>query len=70
MCSSDLPDISPANADVQVARVAASRAVSPERVRQLVAQYTLGRQFGILGEPRVNVLKLNLALDEAVPLRK
>jgi K+-transporting ATPase ATPase C chain len=64
------PDISPATADVQVARVAASRSVSQDRIRQLVAQNTEGRQLGILGEPRVNVLKLNLALDQAVPLRK
>ena len=64
------PHISPASADVQVARVAAARSVSQDRVRQLVAQNTEGRQFGILGEPRVNVLKLNLSLDQAAPLRK
>jgi len=64
------PDISPATAEVQVARVASARSASPDRIRQLVAQYTQGRQFGILGEPRVNVLKLNLALDRAIPLRK
>ena len=64
------PDISPATADVQVARVAAARGASPDRVRQLVAENTQGRQFGIFGEPRVNVLKLNLSLDQAVPLRK
>ena len=64
------PDISPATAEVQVARVAAARSTSPDRIRQLVAQNTQGRQFGILGEPRVNVLKLNLSLDQAVPLRK
>ncbi|HUP05382.1 MAG TPA: potassium-transporting ATPase subunit KdpC [Bryobacteraceae bacterium] len=64
------PDISPATAEVQVARVAAARSASPDRVRELVAQYTQGRQFGFFGEPRVNVLKLNLALDQAIPLRK
>jgi len=57
------PHISPANADLQVARVARARRMAPERVRELVARYTKGRQFGILGEPRVNVLLLNLALD-------
>ena len=64
------PHISPASADVQVARVAAARSVSQDQVRRLVAQNTEGRQFGILGEPRVNVLKLNLSLDQAAPLRK
>jgi K+-transporting ATPase ATPase C chain len=46
-----------------VDRIAQTRKVAPEHVRRLVASYTEGRQFGILGEPRVNVLKLNLALD-------
>ena len=64
------PHSSPASADVQVARVAAARSVSQDQVRRLVAQNTEGRQFGILGEPRVNVLKLNLSLDQAAPLRK
>jgi K+-transporting ATPase ATPase C chain len=64
------PDISPASADLQIARVAAARGVSPETVRQIVASHTEGRQFGLLGEPRVNVLKLNLALDEAAPVKK
>jgi len=59
------PDISPASADLQVARVAAARGMSPDLVRQIVAAHTEGRQFGFLGEPRVNVLKLNLALDGA-----
>jgi K+-transporting ATPase ATPase C chain len=57
------PDVSLAAADYQVERVARARHLSPERVRSLVARYTQGRTFGILGEPRVNVLALNLALD-------
>jgi len=64
------PHISPAAAEVQVARVAAARALSPERLRQLVAAHTEGRTFGILGEPRVNVLELNLALDQAAPVHQ
>ncbi len=58
------PHISPAAAEYQVARVAAARKLSEEAVRQLVRKFTEGRQFGLLGESRVNVLKLNLALDE------
>jgi K+-transporting ATPase ATPase C chain len=57
------PDISVAAALYQVPRVARVRGLSEDRVRALVQQYTVGRQFGILGEPRVNVLELNLALD-------
>jgi K+-transporting ATPase ATPase C chain len=64
------PDISPASAEIQIARVAAARGMSVDALRQLVATHTEDRQFGILGEPRVNVLKLNLALDEASPMRK
>jgi len=64
------PDISPASAEVQIPRVAAARGMSVDALRELVASHTQGRQFGILGEPRVNVLKLNLALDQAVPLKK
>jgi len=64
------PDISPASAEVQVARIAAARGMSPETVRQLVAAHTAGRQYGLFGEPRVNVLELNLALDAAAPVRK
>jgi K+-transporting ATPase ATPase C chain len=58
------PDISVAAADYQVGRVARIRQVSVARVKALVDRFTTGRQFGILGEPRVNVLQLNLALDE------
>jgi potassium-transporting ATPase KdpC subunit len=57
------PDISPANALIQAARVAKARNVSEDQVRSLVNQYTEGRTLFVLGEPRVNVLKLNLALD-------
>jgi K+-transporting ATPase ATPase C chain len=64
------PHISPASADVQVARVAVARNMSTEMVRQLVAAHTEGRQYGLFGEPRVNVLELNLALDQAAPARK
>ena len=60
------PHISPAAAEYQVARVARERGLSVERVRELVAEATSGRTFGILGEPRVHVLELNLALD-AIP---
>ncbi len=57
------PHISPASAELQIARVARARALDPALVRSLVARFTERRQFGLLGEPRINVLKLNLALD-------
>jgi K+-transporting ATPase ATPase C chain len=57
------PHISPAAAEYQLARVARVRNLDPDAVRKLVAEHTEGRQFGIFGEPRVNVLELNLALD-------
>jgi K+-transporting ATPase ATPase C chain len=59
------PHISPAGAEYQVARVARARGLAEDAVRQLVTRQTEGRAFGILGEPRVNVLQLNLALDRA-----
>ena len=59
------PHVSPAGADFQIPRVARERKMSEEEVRRLVRKHTEGRQFGVLGEPRVNVLQLNLALDEA-----
>jgi potassium-transporting ATPase KdpC subunit len=58
------PQISPDSATAQVARVARARGVSGDQVSQLVAQFTKEPELGVLGEPRVNVLKLNLALDE------
>jgi K+-transporting ATPase ATPase C chain len=59
------PHISPAAAQFQIPRVARERRMSEDEVRRLVHKHTEGRQFGVLGEPRVNVLELNLALDEA-----
>ncbi len=59
------PHISPAYADQQVERIASARAMSPDEVRTLIDRYTEGRALGFLGEPGVNVLELNLALDRA-----
>jgi len=59
------PHISPGAADFQIPRVAGERQMSEDKVKQLVQEHTEGRQFSVLGEPRVNVLELNLALDEA-----
>jgi K+-transporting ATPase ATPase C chain len=59
------PDISPANAYAQVGRVARARHMSEDRVRELIASNVTNRQLGLLGEPRVNILRLNLSLDAA-----
>lgn len=64
------PDISPAAAEFQVPRVARTRNISQESLRALVAKHTQDRQFGVFGEPRINVLELNLDLDQAFPVRK
>jgi K+-transporting ATPase ATPase C chain len=58
------PDITPDNAYFQAPRIAKARGLSPDAVQKLIDQHTAGRQFGILGESRVNVLELNLALDQ------
>ncbi|OXI69286.1 potassium-transporting ATPase subunit C [Burkholderia sp. AU28863] len=63
------PEITPAAAAYQVVRVAKARNLAPDAVARIVAANTTGRQFGVLGEPRVNVLKLNLALDAAQAAR-
>lgn len=63
------PDISPAAAVYQAARVAKARGLSRQQINGLIAQNTSGRQLGVFGEARVNVLKLNLALDQLKPMR-
>jgi K+-transporting ATPase ATPase C chain len=63
------PEISPANALAQVGRVSQARGASADAVRSLVAANTQQRDLGVLGEPRVNTLKLNIALDQAYPLK-
>jgi K+-transporting ATPase ATPase C chain len=64
------PHISPASAAAQVARVAKVRRAAPAHIQELVARLTEKRQLGFLGEPRVNVLKLNRALDSAYPMTR
>jgi len=64
------PHISPAAADFQVPRVARTRNISQDALRALIAKHTESRQLGIFGEPRVNVLALNLELDSAFPAKK
>src|SRR4029077_8847100 len=61
------PQISPASAEAQVGRVAEARGASVDQIRALIASHTEGRDLGFLGEPRVNVLLLNLDLDRTVP---
>lgn len=61
------PDLSPASAEAQIPRVAKARGITQDQLSQLVAQYTQGPSLGLIGEPRVNVLKLNLALDQQYP---
>ena len=62
------PEITPAAAEFQVSRIARERGLSDEQVRQIIAQHLEKRQLGFLGEPRVNVLEVNLALDQAKPM--
>ncbi len=63
------PDISPANAFLQARQVARTRSVSPERIVALVEEHVASRSLGVFGEPRVNVLELNIALSKAFPIR-
>jgi K+-transporting ATPase ATPase C chain len=62
------PDISPASAELQIARVAQQRGITDDQVRAIVDENTSGRTLGVLGEPRVNVLEVNIALDERYPM--
>ncbi len=64
------PDLSPESAEAQAARVAAVRGTGVDQIRRVIASNTQGRDLGFLGEPRVNVLRLNLALDQDFPARK
>ncbi|CAM2861728.1 K+-transporting ATPase ATPase C chain [Mycobacterium intermedium] len=61
------PDISPAYADIQVPRVARARNVTPDQIREVVRRYSAGRVLGVFGDPTVNVVQLNLALDRRCP---
>lgn len=63
------PDISPAAAEFQIPRIASERHMHPDELHAIVQRHTLGRQLGFLGEPRVNVLELNLDLDSRYPLQ-
>src|ERR1039457_2107055 len=63
------PHISVANALIQAGRVAKARGLAPDKIRELIAANTEGRDLGILGEPGVNVLRLNVALDRAAPAK-
>jgi K+-transporting ATPase ATPase C chain len=64
------PQISPTNAETQAARIAKARGVSADQVRQLIPEFTDRADLGFLGEPRVNVLMLNIALDQKLPVSK
>ena len=64
------PDITPAAAEFQVPRLARERGVSEQQIREVIQRHTAGRQLGFLGEPRVNVLEVNLELDEQFPMSK
>lgn len=64
------PDITPAAAEFQVPRLAHERAASEQQIREIIQRHTSGRQLGFLGEPRVNVLEVNLELDEQFPMNK
>ena len=61
------PQLSPASIDAQAPRVASARGVSINQIQQLASEFTEGRELGFLGEPRVNVMRLNIALDERFP---